>query len=166
MPKIELSTIIKAPQKLVFDLARSIDLHVLSLTHTNERAIAGRMEGLVEQGETVTWRAKHLGITQELTSHITAVQSPTYFADEQVRGAFKHFVHEHHFETLATGETLMKDIFDYTSPLGLLGKFADFLFLETYMTQLLEQRNATLKAVAENGTWKELPGMSGNYERS
>ena len=160
MPQLHLTTTINAPIKIVFDLARSIDLHILSLEHTNERAVAGRTTGLVEKGETVTWRAKHLGVTQELTSLITDVEPHHYFADELVKGAFKHFKHEHFFEQLGDGSTLMKDIFDYTSPLGFLGQLADFLFLEKYMTQLLEQRNLTLKQVAEDGRWKSLPGMN------
>lgn len=160
MPQLHLTTTINAPIEIVFDLARSIDLHILSLEHTNERAVAGRTTGLVQQGETVTWRAKHLGVTQELTSLITDVEPHHYFADELVKGAFKHFKHEHFFEKLENGNTLMKDIFDYTSPLGILGKLADFLFLEKYMTQLLEQRNHTLKQVAEDGRWKSLPGMN------
>ncbi len=159
MPKLQLETIINAPIERVFDLARSIDLHLLSLKHTHEKAVAGRMTGLVEKGETVTWRARHLGVTQELTSLITDVDPHHYFADELVKGAFQHFKHEHFFEKLENGRTLMKDIFDYTSPLGLLGKLADLLFLEKYMTKLLEQRNSTLIEVAENQRWKELPGM-------
>jgi ligand-binding SRPBCC domain-containing protein len=159
MPELHLRTTINAPIEIVFNLARSIDLHVLSLEHTNEKAVSGRMTGLVEQGETVTWRAKHLGITQELTSLITDVEPHCYFADELVKGAFQHFKHEHFFEKLEDGSTLMKDNFDYTSPLGILGNLADFFFLEKYMTRLLEQRNLTLKQVAENGTWKQLPGM-------
>lgn len=159
MPQLHLSTTVNAPIEIVFDLARSIDLHILSLEHTNERAVAGRTTGLVEKGETVTWRAKHLGVTQELTSLITDVEPHHYFADELVKGAFKHFKHEHFFEKLDSGSTLMKDIFDYTSPLGILGKLADFIFLEKYMTQLLEQRNLTLKQVAEDGRWKSLPRM-------
>jgi len=160
MPDIILKTTINAPQKLVFNLARSIDLHMLSLSHTNERAIAGRTAGLVETDDTVTWRAKHLGITRELTSHIIAVRPHDFFADVQVRGAFKSFRHEHHFKTLENGDTLMEDLFSYTSPLGILGKLADVLFLEKYMTRLLEQRNTALKIAAENGSWKTLPGMN------
>lgn len=159
MPSLHLTTTINASIEIVFDLARSIDLHILSLEHTNERAIAGRTSGLVKKGETVTWSAKHLGITQELTSLITDVEPHHYFADELVKGAFKHFKHEHFFEKLDDGSTLMKDIFDYTSPLGILGQLADFLFLEKYMIKLLEQRNLTLKQVAEDGRWKGLPGM-------
>lgn len=159
MPKINLKTSIQAPIKLVFDLSRSIDLHILSMQHTAEKAIAGRTTGLVEQGEKVTWRAKHLGFTQELTSLITHVSPYHYFADELVKGAFKHFKHEHFFESHEQDITIMKDIFDYTSPYGVLGNLVDSLFLESYMTQLLEQRNRTLKQVAEDGSWKILPGM-------
>jgi hypothetical protein len=61
MPKIELHTEIDAPIERVFDLARSIDLHMLSTSHTNEKAIAGKTSGLIGLGEWVTWRAKHLG---------------------------------------------------------------------------------------------------------
>lgn len=159
MPVIHLETEIHAPIELVFDLARSIDLHMMSLKHTNEKAIAGRRSGLVEQGDTVTWEAKHLGITQQLTSRITDVVPHSFFADEMERGAFKSFRHEHRFEKLPYHSTRMKDVFDYTSPLGVLGKLADHIFLKNYMTRLLELRNATLKTVAENGSYTSLPGL-------
>jgi len=68
MPKIELKTEIKAEKEIVFDLSRSIDLHKISIEHTNEEAIAGRTSGLIGMNETVTWRAKHFGIYQKLTS--------------------------------------------------------------------------------------------------
>jgi hypothetical protein len=44
----------------------------------------------------------------------------------------------------------MVDIFDYASPLGPLGRLADEFFLRRYMTTLLRDRNAYLKAVAES----------------
>jgi hypothetical protein len=72
MPIIRLQTIIHAPQKIVFDLSRNIDLHQVSPAQTGEKAIAGRTSGLIEQGETVTWQAKHFGVVQQLTSKITA----------------------------------------------------------------------------------------------
>ena len=66
MPKIHLQTFIKAKKELVFDLSRSIDLHLLSTKKTNEKAIAGKTSGLMELNDTVTWRAKNLGIYQNL----------------------------------------------------------------------------------------------------
>ena len=64
MPKIELKTLVKAPKQIIFDLSRSIDLHKISTANTKEEAIRGTVAGLIDMGETVTWRAKHLGIYQ------------------------------------------------------------------------------------------------------
>jgi hypothetical protein len=43
----------------------------------------------------------------------------------------------------------MKDIFDFTSPLGPLGHLADALFLEKYMRRLFEESNAIIRQIAE-----------------
>ncbi len=67
MPLIELETRIEAPVERVFDLARSIDAHILSVRHTGENAVAGRTSGLIELDESVTWEAMHFGIKQRLT---------------------------------------------------------------------------------------------------
>lgn len=155
MPKIYLQTQIKADITIVFDLARSIDLHKISTAHTKEEAIAGTMSGLISLHETVTWRAKHLGVWQELTSKITGFESPIYFADEMLEGAFKRFKHEHFFEE-NDGITLMKDTFDYDAPFGIIGKLADVLFLKRYMTALLIKRNNSIKSFAESNRWKEV----------
>ena len=155
MPIIKLTTEIRGKIEVVFDLARSIDLHKISTAHTKEEAIAGKTSGLISLNETVTWRARHFGIWQELTSKITGFEAPNYFADEMVKGAFKNFKHEHFFEE-KSGVTIMKDIFDYSSPFGLLGRSADSLFLKRYMTELLEKRNDTIKYFAESERWKEV----------
>jgi ligand-binding SRPBCC domain-containing protein len=155
MPIIRLTTEINAPIKRCFDLSRSIDLHMITTKKTQEKAISGRTSGLVEEGDTVTWEAIHLGVRQQLQSRITKVTSTTHFSDEQVFGAFKRFHHDHHFEENHS-KTIMTDIFDYTAPLGILGKFANFLFLKNYMTRFLLERNAVIKEFAETDKWKEI----------
>lgn len=148
MPIIRLETIINADLEVVFDLARSVDLHQLSTAKTNEEVVGGRKTGLLELNEEVTWRAKHFGVYQKLTSKITAMDRPYYFTDEMTKGIFKRFTHEHHFQKL-DHTTLMVDVFDYTSPLGVMGKMADNLFLKSYMTQFLVERNRVIKTYAE-----------------
>ena len=161
MPTIRLITKIKAKQNIVFDLSRSIDLHLISTEETNEKAIAGRTSGLIELGETVTWRAKHLGVYQNFTSKIIGCSKPDYFADEMLSGAFKSFKHEHIF-TYNNGETILEDIMVYESPLGLLGRIVDYLFLENYMTYFLKKRNETIKQFAESENWKNILSID-NY---
>lgn len=149
MPIIELHTEIDAPIETVFDLARNIDLHMLSTSHTNEKAIAGKTSGLIGLGEWVTWRAKHLGFYQSITSKITAFQAPYYFSDEMVSGIFKSFKHEHLFKE-NNGITIMTDVFDYVAPYGILGNLSDVILLKRYMTSFLIKRNSILKDYAES----------------
>ncbi|MBW3545542.1 MAG: cell division protein, partial [Bacteroidetes bacterium] len=71
MPVIKLITPVQAPATRCFDLSLSIDLHIISTSQTGERAIAGTTTGLIGIGETVTWRARHFGVWQKLTTKIT-----------------------------------------------------------------------------------------------
>ncbi|MFK7787224.1 MAG: cell division protein [Crocinitomicaceae bacterium] len=154
MPRIEINTEINAPINVVFDLSRSIDFHMKSTEHTGEKAVAGKTSGLLGLNESVTWRAKHFGIRQNLTSQITVMNKPNIFVDEMTKGAFKWFCHQHLF--LEEGDkTILIDIFEFESPCGFLGKMANRLFLKNYMMRLLVERNKHLKVIAENGAWKE-----------
>jgi len=148
MPLIVIKTYINANIQTCFDLSRDIDFHKASLEHSNEKAIAGKTSGLIELGEWVTWEAKHLWIKQQLTSKITEFEAPNYFVDEMVSGVFKSFKHEHIFSS-EEKNTRMIDKFYFQSPLGILGKLANVLFLKRYMTNLLRVRNAFLKETAE-----------------
>ncbi len=149
MPVIDLTLTVRAPAQRVFDLSRSIDLHVESTAQTAERAVAGRTSGLICLGEEVTWEATHFGIKQRLTTQIVAFDAPHHFRDTMVRGTFQRFDHDHYFESDGD-HTRMRDVFDYTSPLGVLGRMADVLFLEAYMRRFLQTRNELIKSVAES----------------
>ena len=153
MPVIELTTEVLAPIERMFDLSRSVELHMASTAHTGERAVAGVTSGLMTLGQEVTWRARHFGIWQHLTSRITAFERPFHFRDSLVRGVFQRFDHDHFFEQ--RGEiTVMRDVFDFQSPLGILGHIADRLFLIEYMRRFLLTRHALIKTVAETEQWR------------
>src|SRR5438552_16141677 len=100
MPTVRVVTMVNAPPDRCFDLARSVDLHVRSAARTGETAIAGTRSGLLELGDHVTWRAKHFGISQNLTSQVTLFERPGHFRDSQVTGAFARFNHDHLFEVV------------------------------------------------------------------
>jgi|SRR5215213_3053737 len=155
MPEIRLQTFINAPVERCFDLARSIDLHKVSLEHTGEKAIDGKTSGLIGKGEFVTWQARHFGIKQRLSVKITAMKPPDYFCDEMTKGAFKSMRHEHFFET-RENETLMIDKFYYKAPFWIFGAFFDYFVLKNYMKRLLERRNQTIKRIAESDEWEKL----------
>ena len=149
MPVIELKSIIKAPREICFDLSINIDLHMKTMEQTNEKAIAGRINGQITLGETVTWRARHFGLNFTMTSLITEWSRPHHFTDKMTKGPFKYFSHKHIFEPSTEG-TLMTDICDFSSPLGLLGSLVDEIILESYLRKLLIKRNEFIKITAEH----------------
>lgn len=148
MPTITVITHIKAPIKHCFDLARDIDFHVRSLEHTSERAVAGTTTGLIGPDESVTWQAKHFGVTQRLTSRITAFTTPHYFQDTMTAGTFKRFAHDHFFDATPDGTTV-RDVIAFASPLGPLGWLVDRLFMARYLRRLITARGQAIRCEAE-----------------
>lgn len=125
----------------LFDLSLDIDAHISSMSHSGERAVAGVTNGRIGLGETVTWRARHFGIWWTMTSQITALDEPTHLVDQQVRGPFKTFVHEHRFEQLPIGSR-MTDTITVASPA--FGSLVERHVLVPYLRRLIAKRNAHL----------------------
>ncbi|MBF4613416.1 SRPBCC family protein [Curtobacterium sp. VKM Ac-1376] len=138
-------TDLPVPPERAFALSLDIGAHERSMAASGERAVAGTTAGTIGLGETVTWRARHFGIVWRMTSRITALEGPRRFVDEQVRGPFARFHHEHRFEPSAGG-TRMVDTITFRAPLGPLGRVAEVLALARYMPQLIADRNASLAA--------------------
>ena len=149
MTTIHLTTKIKAPKQIVFDVSRNIDIHQKSASKSNEKAIAGITSGLINFNETVTWRGKHFGFYLTHKSRITAMNLYDYFVDEMEEGKFKTFKHEHFFEE-KNRLTIMTDQLQYETPFGIFGKLFDVLFLKKHLTQFILERNKILKVIAEN----------------
>lgn len=161
MPTIYLETVIDAPIEHCFNLGRSIDLHVDSLSHTREKAIAGKTSGLIELGEWVTWKAWHFGIPLKMTVKITKMKPPYSFTDEQIKGPFKYLKHIHTFKQEGEG-TIMIDEFSFQSPFGIIGRFVDKVILTNYMKKLLVRRNKLIRFEAEKKVYLDSFDKSNN----
>ena len=169
MPTIVIETRIAAPLERVFDLARDVDAHVESSAFTGERAVApGRTSGLLDLGDLLTFEGRHLGVRQRLTVRITEMEPPRRFVDEGVRGALRELRHVHEFYVDAAphpafghprpagGEreldvtvTVMRDVITWRSPVGLLGRAADALFVTRHMRWFVTEKQRRLKSMAE-----------------
>ncbi|MEK5207296.1 SRPBCC family protein [Psychrobacillus sp. FSL H8-0510] len=149
MPIIKNKQFIQAPVVVCFDLARNVDIHTITTAKTMEKAVDGVTQGLLEEGDTVTWEAIHFGIKQRLTAKVTHMKKSTVFVDIMVKGAFSSFTHTHQFIE-EKGGTQMIDTFEYKSPFRLIGRVTDKLFLENYMTRFINSRAKELKRIAEN----------------
>lgn len=94
-------------------------------------------------------------MVQHLSSRITAFDRPRHFRDEMTRGVFARLAHDHYFEPTASG-TIMRDVLDYASPLGPLGRVVDAIYLAAYLDRFLTNRARALKQLAESGQARAL----------
>lgn len=147
MIHFERSSVIPLGAEETFDLELDIDAHLGSMTESGERAIDGVTSGIIGLGETVTWRARHLGVTWTMTTLISEMDRPHRFVDRQHRGPFKEFVHEHLFVPVEGG-TRVTDHLRFTAPLGPLGWIAEQVVLKHYMPKLIDARNEFMMAEA------------------
>jgi ligand-binding SRPBCC domain-containing protein len=146
---IQLETRIAAPPERCFLLSLNIDLHMESTAPSREVAIAGVTHGIIGPGETVTWRGRHFGFMLTHQSLISEYEPPHHFQDRMLRGMFKSFIHDHYCDATSDGQTLMRDELRFSAPLGPLGWIAETLVLRRYFIRFLEQRNHTIRAIAE-----------------
>ena len=146
MPHIDLITDIASEPDACFDLSLDVGVHLAA--SPTERVVGGVSEGRMKLGEHVTWSARHFGVRWRMTSRIVEYQRPHTFVDEMERGPFGQWRHQHIFEKTAYG-TRMTDHVAFVSPFGPLGRLVDALVLQRYMTRLLRQHNAHVRAVAE-----------------
>ena len=149
MPLIEVETEIDADLQTCFDLARDIDFYQESLREPTEIPVRGKISGKIEKGDYITWETNHLIFTQHLVLKVTDYISPSLFVDEMVKGDFKSYKHEHIFKK-NNNKTVMKNRFYFESPMGVLGKVVDNVFLKRHMKKLLISRNIKLKEKAES----------------
>lgn len=150
MEMIRFETWINAPVERCFLLSLNIDLHVASASSSREQAIEGVTTGLIGEGQTVTFRGRHLGRWRLHTSRIEAVRPYCYFRDVMVAGSFRRFAHEHHFATMDDG-TRMRDEIQFSAPCGVLGR----ILARRRLIELLLERNAVIKRVAESEEWRK-----------
>lgn len=136
---------LSAPPEMVFDLSLDVDFHKQSFSESGEQITGGVGSGGMSLNETVTWRARHFGIWWSMTSVISEYERPHRFVDEQVKGPFKHFWHEHRFESV-DGGTEMTDTIRVEAPFGPVGALVQKLILNHYLETLIELRNAELEA--------------------
>jgi hypothetical protein len=167
MIQFEETTLIDAPIERVFDLSRSVEVHLLANIHEGEQTLAmgGVTTGLIGLGEQVTWRARHFGRWHDLTSKATVVEPPTHFQVTMVKGIFRSMQADHLFRSLPSGATELRDIFTIAAPLPILGPIAEALFLRRYMIGLNRERNAVIKQLAESDDWQRYVPAQGKEPR-
>lgn len=84
------------------------------------------------------------GIALSWMTEITAVTPGRYFVDEQRRGPYRFWHHQHHFEENMDG-VLMTDIIHYELPWGPLGALAHTLLVKKRLNDIFAYRRQAVE---------------------
>ncbi|PPA56640.1 SRPBCC family protein [Micromonospora chalcea] len=118
MPHIELTTVVQAVPETVFDVCLDVDKHTESMGSSAERAVGGIATGRLKAGDAVTLEARHFG----------------------------RWHHEDSFRPnpADSSATLMRDVIDFTAPMGPVGGLVASVILRPYLQRLIARRNSYL----------------------
>jgi ligand-binding SRPBCC domain-containing protein len=98
----------------------------------------------MHQGLLATYRVRpFLGVPVVWVSEITVVQEPHRFVDEQRRGPYRMWRHEHRFREIAGGVAIEDDV-DYELSFGLLGDLVNVVGVRRQLHRIFAYRRATL----------------------
>ena len=145
MRTIQVETEIAARRERCFNLALDLVEHAQSAAATGERVVETTAKGRLGLNDTVTFEATHFGLRWRMTARVTLLEENLRFVDEQVRGPFRSFRHEHIFEPVDAG-TRMVDVFTFAAPFPRLTE----PLLERHLERFLRHRAAHLRRQAES----------------
>ncbi len=94
----------------------------------------------LEDGSIIEYRLKVHGLPIFWRTRITGWSPPFFFRDEQLRGPYRYWIHEHSFEE-TDGGTRIKDFVRY-QPLG--GFITNSLFVQRDIEAIFRYRHKTL----------------------
>jgi ligand-binding SRPBCC domain-containing protein len=107
----------------------------------------------VYAGQVMTYDVKPLfGIPMGWMTEITHVEPLRYFVDEQRKGPYKLWHHQHHFKTIEGG-TEMIDLVHYRLPFGIIGNIANSLLVKKELEKIFAYRYN--KIIGMFGRWEE-----------
>jgi ligand-binding SRPBCC domain-containing protein len=120
MPIFETHVTVECPRAQAFDFL---------LQPANVAAISPPEMGLhfveapevIDIGSRIEFKVQGFGQVQTMVHEITTLVRPDRFVEQQVRGLFKLWIHEHLFEEIDAGRTKITDRIEFQRPGGVMG---------------------------------------------
>jgi ligand-binding SRPBCC domain-containing protein len=149
---------LKAVQKIPVDLKTawkyfSDPRNLLSITPSslNLKMTSEVFNDEVYAGQVMTYKLKPLfGISFEWMTEITHVERMKMFIDEQHKGPYKQWHHQHHFKAIQAGVE-MTDLIDYRLPFGMIGNMMHGILVRPRLEEIFAYRFEKVNEYL--GTW-------------
>jgi ligand-binding SRPBCC domain-containing protein len=142
MPFFEATVCLPRPVTEVFDFfIQPANLLRVTPPELHMRLVEGPER--LQFGSRITFQGRRWGIPQRIVSEVTVFQPEVVFVDEQRRGPFRKWVHQHRFEALPDG-TRLTDQIEFEPPGGVLGLLVTARVLERDLQWIYAYRQEKL----------------------
>lgn len=156
MQILERSVEIDAPLETVFAFLADIRNHARLSPPQSQEELVDAGDVPLKLGTTVRLRGRYGGIRWPLASRITVFEAPgqpypdrAYFCDEQVRGPFGVWKHDHWMQALPDNRTRLTDRMQFSAPFWPLGLPVERLWLRRVIWELLVHLQTAAKRILE-----------------
>lgn len=106
-----------------------------------------RLPEKIYEGMIVSYSVRPLwSIPITWVTEITHITEKSFFVDEQRIGPYTLWHHQHILIPFKN-HTLMKDIVSYKPPMGILGRFANALFIKNKLNTIFDYRKKALEKI-------------------
>ena len=100
----------------------------------------------MRKGAEIDYVIRWQGLPMKWKTLITEYDPPVRFVDEQARGPYALWHHEHTFEEMADGVTI-RDRVDYRLPLGVLGAIAHAVMVKRQLLEIFRFRQGAIAKI-------------------
>jgi len=117
-----------------------VNLSKITPAEMDFRVVSENLPSHIHNGLVIKYVVRPLaGIPLKWVSQISSVNAPYMFVDEQLKGPYAYWHHEHTFEE-KNGNVLMKDKVTYSVPFGILGQLANKLIVKSKLNEIFDYR--------------------------
>ena len=103
----------------------------------------------MKTGQVIDYLIRLKGIKICWSSIISSYDPPHSFVDEQIRGPFSSWIHSHGFKE-KNGGTIIMDQIEYSIPLKLIGRIANYIFVEKDLGYIFDYREKVIMDIFNN----------------
>lgn len=137
---------IEHPVKDVFDFFKDAkNLEKITPEYLNFK-ILGMNTDNIQAGSLIDYKLQIHGIPMKWKTKISEYEDGKYFVDEQLKGPYSKWVHEHAFYTHKSG-TLISDKVVYKVPLGAIGNLIAGWFIKKDVNKIFNFRNKIINNI-------------------
>ncbi len=127
------------------------NLQQITLPQMHFRVISQHHGDHIYPGQIIEYKLRVLGMPVYWMTEITHVKENDFFVDEQRRGPYQMWHHQHFFMPIPGG-ILMTDIVHYRNPAGFMGVIADKIYVKRKLQEIFDYRFRNVEEVF--GKWQ------------